>query len=223
VHPDRLEELPPGLIEAVLGGVAQDGPGAGLRREAKRNLPFLDVSPGDVQRGVGLASASLDYHDRVRRCGRAEGALDRLDEVLGLGLVGVEQTHDGSARTVDLPNAVVKPLAEYLLAHPPGPSGLIFHRNGQPIARKYFGRVWARALRDAGLDKHVRVGWLRHSGASLAYAATHDLKATAERLGHTSTRMVDTVYVKLYQDADPRVADAIDELVRALIVRETDH
>lgn len=69
----------------------------------------------------------------------------------------------------------------------------------------------------------MRVGWLRHSGASLAYAATHDLKATAERLGHTSTRMVDTVYLKLYQDADRRVADAIDDLLRASAVHETDH
>jgi len=58
--------------------------------------------------------------------------------------------------------------------------------------------------------------------ASLAYAATHDLKATAERLGHTSIED-GRHYVKLYQDADRRVADAIDELVRALIVHETDH
>jgi integrase len=117
----------------------------------------------------------------------------------------------------------VKPLASYLLAHPQGPGALIFYRHGQPVARKYFGRIWAHAVRDAGLDKHVRVGWLRHSGASVAYAATHDLKATADRLGHTSTRMVDTVYLKLYQDADRRVADAIDKLFRASLTRETDH
>jgi integrase len=145
-----------------------------------------------------------------------------VTEVDGRFHVGQPKT-EGSARTVDLPTAVVKPLAEYLLAHPPGADGLVFHRNGQPIARKHFGRIWTRALRDAGIDKHVRVGWLRHSGASLAYAATHDLKATAERLGHTSTRMVDTVYLKLYQDADRRVADAIDELLHALVARETDH
>jgi integrase len=83
--------------------------------------------------------------------------------------------------------------------------------------------VWKRALRDVGIMKHVRVGWLRHSGASLAYAATHDLKATAERLGHTSTRMVDTVYLKLYKDVDRNVADAIGELFRASGARETDH
>ena len=60
----------------------------------------------------------------------------------------------------------------------------------------------------------VRPEWLRHTGASLAYAATRDMKAVAQRLGHTSTRMMDTVYVKLYADASANVADAIDELVR---------
>jgi integrase len=68
-------------------------------------------------------------------------------------------------------------------------------------------------LNAAGIKRHVRVGWLRHTGASLAYNATHDLKATADRLGHTSTRMVDTVYVKLYDDVSRGVADAIDEAI----------
>ena len=68
----------------------------------------------------------------------------------------------------------------------------------------------------------MRVGWLRHKGASLAYAATHDLKATAEPLGHTSTRMVDTVYVKLYADASRNLADAIGELY-ASGARDADH
>jgi integrase len=60
----------------------------------------------------------------------------------------------------------------------------------------------------------MRPEWLRHTGASLAYAATGDMKAVAERLGHTSTRMMDTVNVEVYADASARVADAIDQLVR---------
>ena len=39
------------------------------------------------------------------------------------------------------------------------------------------------------------------------------MKAVAERLGHTSTRMMDTVYVEVYADASAEVADAIDRLV----------
>lgn len=63
---------------------------------------------------------------------------------------------------------------------------------------------------------------LRHSEASLSYAATKDMKATAARLGHTSTRMIDTVYLSLYDEVGRHVADAIDELVRASAARETD-
>ena len=82
----------------------------------------------------------------------------------------------------------------------------------------------ARGKSTIGLHLQARqaLGWLRHRGASLAYAATHDLKATAERLGHTSNRMVDTVYVKLYADASRNLADAIGEL-NAFGARETDH
>ncbi len=76
----------------------------------------------------------------------------------------------------------------------------------------------------AGVGGHLsRPGWLRHSGASLAYAASTDLKAVSRQLGHTSTRMVDGVYVKLYEAAGRSLADAIDDLYRASGVRETDH
>ena len=75
--------------------------------------------------------------------------------------------------------------------------------------------MWTKALRDAGIDEPVRVEWLRHSGASLAYAASKDMVAVARRLGHTSTRMVDQVYVELYSEVSRDVADAIDALVRA--------
>jgi integrase len=165
---------------------------------------------------VGVRRQDIDLEARTITVSQ------KITEVAGEFHVGYPK-NEGGERTVDLPTAIVKPLAEYLLSHPSGPDGLVFHRNGRPIARKYFGRVWARALENAKIDKHVRVRWLRHSGASLAYAATHDLKATAERLGHTSTRMVDTVYLKLYQDADRKVADAIDGLFRASVARETDH
>jgi hypothetical protein len=40
------------------------------------------------------------------------------------------------------------------------------------------------------------------------------MKAVAARLGHTSTRMIDTVHVDVYANASARVADAIDRFVR---------
>lgn len=47
------------------------------------------------------------------------------------------------------------------------------------------------------------------------------MKAVAKRLGHTSTRMMDTVYVEVYPEASRAVADAIDEVVRRSVSSES--
>jgi integrase len=166
---------------------------------------------------IGLRRQDIDLETRTVT------VVQKVTEVNGMFHAGRPKTQE-SARTIDLPEIVGKPLAECLLRYPPSPDGLIFHgANGNPVRRKVFRAAWVKALEDAKIDKHVRPGWLRHSGASLAYAATRDLKLVSRRLGHTSTRMVDSTYVSLYKDASRAVAHAIDELVRASVVRETDH
>jgi integrase len=151
--------------------------------------------------------------------GRTLRVDEKLVEVRGRFEWGSPKTPE-SARVVDLPGVAIRPLAEHLLRFPPlhdvsdsRCAGLVFYaERGGPIRRHVFRPVWDRACAAAGVDG-VRPEWLRHTGASLAYAATHDMKAVAERLGHTSTRMIDTVYVELYADASAKVADAIDRLV----------
>jgi integrase len=142
---------------------------------------------------VGLRRQDLDLEARTVTIAQ------KITEVNGVFHVGRPKTRE-SARPVDLPAVVVKPLAEYLLRYPPSPDGLILHgANGRPARRKVFRAAWLKALGDAKITKHVRPGWLRHSGASLAYAATHDLKLVSKRLGHTSSRTVDSTYVSLYR------------------------
>lgn len=134
----------------------------------------------------------------------------------------------GSRRVVDLPRLVVRPLAEHLLKFPPLRSdeehldGLVFHSpEGGLIRRHLFRRVWSQASITAGVPT-IRLEHLRHTGASLAYAATKDMKAIAARLGHTSTRMIDTVYVELYTDAGRNLAAAIDSLVEERLAADVD-
>lgn len=166
--------------------------------------------------------------DDVDLEGRKVRVDERLTEVGGGGgpwAWGRPKTA-GSARTVDLPAIVVKPLAEHLLRFPPLCSkddprleGLVFYvGSGSPVRRHTFRREWHRACERAKVPA-IRLEWLRHTGASLAYAASRDLKAVASRLGHTSTRMVDTTYVGLYEDAGRELADAIDALVRERLGR----
>jgi integrase len=66
----------------------------------------------------------------------------------------------------------------------------------------------------------IRLEWLGHTGASLAYAASGDMKAVAARLGHTSARMMDQVYVELYEETGRELADAIDALARQRLAQD---
>jgi len=91
---------------------------------------------------------------------------------------------------------------------------VFYGQRGGPVRRHVFRSDWHAACKAAGVP-HVRPEWLRHTGASLAYAASRDMKAVAERLGHTSTRMMDTTYVRLYADVGRQLADAIDTLAAA--------
>lgn len=132
-----------------------------------------------------------------------------------------------SARTVDLPAVAMRPLLEHLLRFPPlrgtedpDLEGLVFYTEDEtPVRRHVFRRVWHRACEAAGVPP-IRLEWLRHTGASLAYAASRDLKAVAALLGHTSTRMVDTRYVELYEEAGRDLAEAIDALARKRLGRD---
>ncbi len=109
---------------------------------------------------------------------------------------------------------------------PPAPGSLIspelrhllFHEDGHPLRRQAVGRAWRSACETAKVPA-IRLEWLRHTGASLAYAATGDLKAVARRLRHRDTRMVDRIYVQAYEEAGRATADAIDDLAERRLGR----
>jgi integrase len=155
-----------------------------------------------------LVAIKRDDVDIAGRTVRVDESCVELD---GKFVWGATKTA-GSDRTVALPDVVVRALAAQLLRFPPTSTGLVFYgETSHPIRRKTFRPAWVRALNAAGITDHVRPGWLRHSGASLAYDATKDILATAQRLGHSSTRMVDSTYVTIYAEVSRQVADAIDE------------
>ena len=163
---------------------------------------------------VALRRDAIDLEARTVRIDRT------LVEVRGAWIWGEPKTPE-SARTVHLPELVVRPLAEHLLAFPPlrdhdDPrlDGLVFTgEKGGAIRRHSFRKAWDRACTAEGIEG-ARPGWLRHSGASIAYAATRDLKAVSLRLGHTTTKMADSTYVQVYEDEAKALATAIDEMVR---------
>jgi integrase len=69
--------------------------------------------------------------------------------------------------------------------------------------------VWEQACLEAKVEP-IRLERIRHTGASIAYRATGDMKAVANRLGHNSVRILDTTYLRVDADAAREVADAIE-------------
>lgn len=115
-------------------------------------------------------------------------------------------TKTGKARTVAIDDETAVLLAEHLLAFPParGDFGeLVFTGpKGAALRARVFAKAWKRALAAAGIDEAVRVMWLRHSGLTMLLRATGSPKAVAHHAGHTDTRMMDRIYVKLGDEAD---------------------
>ena len=95
---------------------------------------------------IALRREDLDFDAGTVRVSRT------LGEVQGQWVWGTPKTKS-SARTVDLPEFIIRPFAEHLLRHPPllgqqDPrfEGLIFSgERGGPIRRHVFHGVWAKA------------------------------------------------------------------------------
>lgn len=169
---------------------------------------------------VALKRDDVDLEARTLRVDEA------LVEVRGKFVWGRPKTKK-SGRTVDLPEVIIRPIAEHMLRYPPllntddpNREGLLFYGEGRgPVRRHVFRPLWQNACAEAGVEGS-RPGWMRHTGASLGYHVTKDMKAVAGMLGHSSTRMMDTVYVEIYPEASRAIADGIDEMVRAATSRK---
>lgn len=149
---------------------------------------------------------------RVDRLELPRNRLRVEDRITEAGhLIHGEPKTTRSRRMVTLPSFVTFELAEHLRRFPPGPEGLVFTaERGGPIRRPAFYRlVWKPATIAAGLDG-FRVGWLRHTGTSLALEAGANPVVLAMRLGHTSSRMLEAHYAGRLERADREIAEALD-------------
>ena len=76
------------------------------------------------------------------------------------------------------------------------------------IPRDWFRQqIWDPAVRDAGVDRRVRVRDLRHAHASWVLAGGADLQIVRERLGHAGLRATER-YLHTLPDADDTALEA---------------
>ena len=158
-----------------------------------------------------LVAVEVEQIDFLRRTLRVDR---RINEVNGR-LVPVRETKTGAkgTRTIALPAIVVAELSAHL-KRAGIKSGLVFRAaKGGAVRRHNFRkRVWLPAVARAGLDGFT-ARHLRHTGASLVLEAGGTLKDVSERLGHTTTRMADELYVELYQERGRAIADRMNEMI----------
>lgn len=154
-----------------------------------------------------LAALERGDVDPVRRQLRVTKA---ASEVSGHVTVGPPKTR-AAVRTVTVPGWVTQRIAAHTATHSselvwPSPAGR------GPISRtRWRQRQWLPAVREAGLEP-LRIHDLRHTAVSLWIASGASPKEVAARAGHTSTSVVLDRYGHLYDDADARVADRLEQM-----------
>lgn len=96
-----------------------------------------------------------------------------------------------SYRTVPLADVAVEELAAHLEAFPAAGAGLVLSREGQPVSRQHFGKVW-RAVRKRAELPAARFHDCRHTYASVLLSGGVSVAAAADYLGHTPGVLLST-------------------------------
>jgi integrase len=117
-----------------------------------------------------------------------------------------------SKRIVPLPQVVSEALQAHMAEFPPAPDGSLFTtEHGNLYRQEHYGaRIFAPAVRHAGLPIGSTSHDLRHAYASWLLASGESVVAVAERLGHENATLVLKTYGHLMPDSEDRTRRAID-------------
>src|SRR5215213_1356383 len=117
-----------------------------------------------------------------------------------------------SPRTLPLPDFVAQALSRHISEIPPAEDGPLFSTaTGKLYRQEHYGaRVFAPAVRKAGLPGATTSHALRHHYASALLAAGESVVAVAERLGHENATLVLKVYGHLVPGSEDRTRRALD-------------
>ena len=163
-----------------------------------RVLAYAGLRWGEL---VALTACRIDLARR-----RIE-VVEAITEVQGRVVVGTTKTHQ--RRSVPIPRFLADELADHLNGKAPGDlvftapeGGVLRNTNFRP---RFFDPA-AQKVGLLGLTPHE----LRHTAASLAIAASANVKAVQLMLGHASAAMTLDIYAGLFADDLDVVADRLD-------------
>jgi len=120
---------------------------------------------------------------------------------------------DNESRSMGLDPDLLSELTSLISDRGLGPDDLLFAtRDRTPISRNTFRtRVWAPAVRAAGIDFNVRIHDLRHAHASWLLAGGSDLKSVMDRMGHNLIQTTQR-YLHALPEADQKNLDALNRV-----------
>ena len=137
-------------------------------------------------------------------------------------LVLVDVKTERSRRPVRIPGGLRSALNTHLArqneeklasGHAWADTGLVFTTMlGTPIDQRTLLRHYARAVKNAGLQK-IRFHDLRHTSASLLLTQGVSFKAIQETLGHADIRTTMNLYAHLYPEMRQEVADKMEAIL----------
>lgn len=199
---------------------------ASIRKNRARKPVVLST-----EEAIALYNASYNQeHGLVLRFALATGC--RPEEYYGLswkqilwaeGVADISQTRpqvggivsraktDAGLRKIILPARLLDELRALHDSLRPDPDDLVFWNDAShSIAQRRANKVLRCSLREAGINKRMRLYDLRHTHASLSISWGYSVREVAARLGHSSPAMTLSVYAHSLSDAAVRLADAWD-------------
>lgn len=120
-------------------------------------------------------------------------------------------------RTIALPPFLVEALQHHLEAHPPRNDLLFTNPDGSMLRRSNFDRrVWAPAVRTAGIDPRLTFHGLRHTAVSILIAQGASIVELAAIMGWSRSTAVAMAmrYGHLFAVRDEHLTDAIERVYR---------
>jgi site-specific recombinase XerD len=199
------------------------------RPEVVAGIPWAKSGPRKLPDILSLAEMTqlLDAVGRLKHRAivmTAYGAGLRISEACSLqvgdidsdrSLIHVRKGKGGKERYVMLPTRLLTTLREYWrLERPPGPYLFPGRKPERPIGAEGVRAALRKAVKKAGIGKHVTPHCLRHSFATHLLEDGVDIRVIQALLGHSSIRST-ALYTRVSKAHVTRIQSPLDRLVPA--------
>ena len=149
---------------------------------------------------------------RLERVDLLHGCLDIVESLSETrGRLEVGPTKSGKARSLLIPQFLVRMLDEQIRRFPSRDGYLFASPEGGPVRhRNFYRRFFVPAVKAAGLAPDLRFHDLRHTCAAILIANGKHIEEVKDYLGHSSIRVTSDRYGHLFPKARAALRDSLD-------------